>query len=222
MQAHTHIHTSTTLYPSNSLHIFHTTNHRGPNTDRVGFKTPKSSSSCPTSVTFSWDSVHVNTAGPHWLHPRGTLPLIWAGNLMFSRCFFFPSGFHLPLVLRTRKQVSNLLGSLSPWSNPELSHGTRWLLMLVFPLSFQPMGPQDPFLLHFFFPLLHLLYPNAVTHDFLHILQHHLPLAAIPKPGSFRCDSFLPLLLDIQSGGQRALSEIPEWGGTSEDCQISS
>lgn len=58
---------------------------------------------------------------------------------------------------------------------------------------------------------------------FLHILQHHLPRAAIPKPGSFHCDSSLPLLLDIQTGGQRALSEIPVWGeGSQRGRQISS
>lgn len=38
-------------------------------------------------------------------------------------------------------------------------------------------------------------------------LSYNLPLVAIPKR-----DSFLPLLLDIQTGGQRASSEIPAWG----------
>lgn len=40
------------------------------------------------------------------------------------------------------------------------------------PLTFQPVGPQDPFSIHYFFPLLHFLHPmQSHIHDFPLILQ---------------------------------------------------
>lgn len=91
-----------------------------------------------------------------------------------------------------------------------------WLLILALPFWCQPMGPHDPFLLHFWsrspFSPLPPHHPDAVTHGLFHILQPHLPLVASPKAGCLRHDSFLPLLLDIQTGGQRAWTEIAAWG----------
>lgn len=111
---------------SKPLHMFHTTNHRRLYTDRVGFRAFKASLVLHLyDVTVSWDSVHVNTAGPHWLHSTGALPL--TSDRESDGFFFFfwmvpSSGFHLLLVPRTGKQTSNLPGSLSPWSNSKVSH----------------------------------------------------------------------------------------------------
>lgn len=75
------------------------------------------------------------------------------------------------------------------------------------------MNPHNPFLLRVWSgspsPLPH--HPDAITQDFFHILQPHLPFVASPKAGCLRRDSFLPLLLDIQTGGQGAWTEIA-WG----------
>lgn len=130
---------------------------------------------------------------------------------MFSGWFFpLASTYHWCPGRGSKFLIS--LGCLCLWSDPKLNRSPRWLWVLAFPLSFQPAGLQDPSPPHLSPFFSHISFTHAVTHGFLHTFQHHLPLAAIAKPGSLRCDSFLPLLLDIQTGGQRALSEIPAWG----------
>lgn len=127
------------------------------------------------------------------------------------------SRFHLPIGTQDREQVSNLPGLLAFPSNPGLSHGTMSLLILAFSPQFQPVNPHNPFLLHFWSgspsppPLPH--HPDAIAQGFIHILQPHLPFVASPKAGCLRRDSFLPLLLDIQTGGQRAWTEIARGEG---------
>lgn len=127
------------------------------------------------------------------------------------------SRFHSPIGTQDREQVSNLPGLLAFSSNPGLSHGTMRLSIWAFSSQFQPVNPHNPFLFHFWSgrppppPLPH--HPDAIAQDFFHILQPHLPFVASPKAGCLRRDSFLPLLLDIQTGGQRAWTEIARGEG---------
>lgn len=126
--------------------------------------------------------------------------------------WFSPLASTYPLVPRTESKFLISLGFLTPWSSPELSHGTVWLLTLAFPPRFRPNGPfaSSPLELGSFFSYL----PTTLVQShmtFFHILQPHLPLVASPTAGCLGRDSFLPLLLDIQTGGQRAWTEIA-WG----------